>query len=208
MKKNCFIFFILILTSCSKVLFEPKWVQKKAPEYFTTRFETTKGSFDIAVERSASPMAVDRFYQLTEHHLLDSILFYRVVPNFVAQFGVSDTLKTNGWKKYKVPDEKVSKSNLKGTLSFARSTKDTRDFDLFINLKNNTRLDTVNANKVVGFPAFGTVVRGMDVVESLYSGYENQTMSKYDSLASNKKAFLKMFPKLDILYKVRLLKKI
>lgn len=195
-----------MVTSCSKVIFKTKWVNEKAPENFVTRFETSKGNFDIAIEREASPYAVDRFYQLVNHHLLDSVLIYRVVPKFVAQFGITDTLKTASWKKFKVLDEKVIKSNLKGSLSFARSTKDSRDFDLFINLENNTRLDTVSYEKIIGFPAFGTVIKGMEVVETFYSGYGNETMDKYDSLASNRKQFLKMFPKLDVIHKAYILK--
>lgn len=207
MRNSIIIVMLLLVTSCSKSVFKTKWVNEKAPENFVTRFETSKGNFDISVEREASPYAVDRFYQLVHHHLLDSVLIYRVVPKFVAQFGITDTMKTGPWKKFKVLDEKVIKSNLKGSLSFARSTKDSRDFDLFINLESNTRLDTVNFEKVIGFPAFGSVTKGMEVVETFYSGYGNETMDKYDSLASNKKQFLKMFPKLDIIHKVYILKR-
>jgi peptidyl-prolyl cis-trans isomerase A (cyclophilin A) len=206
MKNITIVFLVLMLTSCAKAVFKSSWVHEKAPENFVTRFETSKGNFDIAIERAASPFAVDRFYQLVNHHLLDSVLIYRVVPKFVAQFGITDTLKTSPWKKFKVLDEKVVKSNLKGTLSYARSIKDSRDFDLFINLENNTRLDTANYEKVVGFPAFGTVTNGMEVVETFYSGYGNETMNKYDSLASNRKQFLKMFPKLDVIHKAYILK--
>jgi peptidyl-prolyl cis-trans isomerase A (cyclophilin A) len=206
MKNTTIVLLVLVLTSCTKAVFKSSWIHEKAPENFVTRFETSKGNFDIRIEREASPLAVDRFYQLVNHHLLDSVLVYRVVPKFVAQFGITDSLKTNPWKKFKVLDEKVVKSNLKGSLSFARSVKDSRNFDLFINLENNTRLDTVSYEKVVGFPAFGTVSKGMEVVETFYSGYENQTMDKYDSLASNRKEFLKMFPKLDVIHKVYILK--
>jgi peptidyl-prolyl cis-trans isomerase A (cyclophilin A) len=206
MKNITIILLVLMLTSCNKAVFKSAWIHEKAPENFVTRFETSKGNFDITVDRAASPFAVDRFYQLVNHHLLDSVLIYRVVPKFVVQFGITDSLKTNPWKKFKVLDEKVVKSNIKGSLSFARSIKDSRDFDLFINLENNTRLDTVNYEKVVGFPAFGTVTKGMEVVETFYSGYGNEIMDKYDSLASNRKQFLKMFPKLDVIRKVYILK--
>lgn len=206
MKYITIVLLVFMFTSCTKSVFKSAWVREKAPENFVTRFETSKGNFDIAIERAASPFAVDRFYQLVNHHLLDSVLIYRVVPKFVAQFGITDTLKTNSWKKFKVLDEKVVKSNLKGTLSYARSIKDSRDFDLFINLENNTRLDTVNYEKVKGFPAFGAVTNGMEVVETFYSGYGNETMDKYDSLASNRKQFLKMFPKLDVIHKAYILK--
>lgn len=206
MRNIIIIVLVFVASSCTKAVFKSSWTHEKAPENFVTRFETFKGNFEIAIERKASPFAVDRFYQLVDHHLLDSVLVYRMVPKFVAQFGITDTLITNPWKEYKVPDEKVLKSNLRGNLSFARSVKDSRSFDLFINLENNTRLDTVTYEKVTGFPAFGIVTEGMEVVENFYSGYGNETMDKYDSLASNKKQFLKMFPKLDIIRKVYILK--
>jgi homoserine O-acetyltransferase len=206
MRNIAVVLLVFVFTSCTKAVFKSSWIHEKAPENFVTRFETSKGNFDIAIDRKSSPLAVDRFYQLVNHRLLDSVLVYRMMPKFVAQFGITDTLKTNPWKEYKVPDEKVLKSNLKGNLSFARSVKDSRNFDLFINLENNTRLDTITYEKVIGFPAFGTVTKGMEVVESFYSGYGTETMDKYDSLASNRRQFLKMFPKLDVIRKVYILK--
>ena len=196
----------MFLTCCSKATFNSKWTKETAPENFTARFETSKGTFDIKVNRTRSPMAVDRFYQFLKHHLYDNTLFYRVVPDFVVQFGNGDTTKTNSWNKFKVPDEEVLKSNTKGALSYARDGKDTRGNDLFINLKNNTRLDTVNYNGVKGFPSFGDVVKGMEVVESIYSGYGNATMKQYDSLSPNREKYLKAFPKLDFIKKAYILK--
>src|ERR1700744_5131757 len=84
---------LIALHSCTKPFFKSKWLGERAPETFVTRFETSKGSFDILVTRSASPHAVDRYYQLVKHHFYDNGIFYRVVPNFVAQFGISDTVK-------------------------------------------------------------------------------------------------------------------
>ncbi|MEZ7499896.1 peptidylprolyl isomerase [Flavobacterium sp. Arc3] len=207
MRTFLFIILIVFFSCCSKAVFQPKWTNDKAPENFTARFETSKGVFDIQVNRTSSPMAVDRFYQFTKHHLYDNTLFYRVVPDFVVQFGNSDTTQTGPWNKFKISDEKVLKSNIKGALSYARDGKDTRGNDLFINLKNNSRLDTVNYNGVKGFPSFGTVVKGMEVVESIYSGYGNATMDQYDSLSPNRAKFLKTFPKLDSIKKVYILKR-
>ncbi len=204
MRKLLFILVTLSLISCTKAIYKSKWTTIKAPETFVTRFETTKGNFDIQINRVSSPKAVDRFYQLVQHHLFDSTIFYRVVPDFVAQFGISDSIKTALWKKTKIPDEAVLHGNIKGALSFARGGKESRHDHLFINLKNNQRLDTLNYNGVRGFPAFGNVIQGMDVVEKLYSGYGDKTMSKLDSL--NRTQFLLVFPKLDLINKVYILK--
>ena len=196
---------LIALHSCTKPIFKSKWAKERSPETFVTRFETSKGSFDILVTRNASPHAVDRYYQLVKHHFYDNGIFYRVVPHFVAQFGASDTVKINAWQKHKVPDEAVQKSNVKGTLSFATDGKETRSTELFINLTNNTRLDTVNMKGVIGFPTFGTVTRGMAVVDSLYAGYGNSVFNKLDTMYTNRSRFLAIFPKLDLIQKVYLL---
>lgn len=194
------------LICCSKSNFDSKWTKKQAPPTYTARFETSKGNFDIEITREWSPQAADRLHQLLTHHFYDNTLFYRVVPNFVVQFGNIDTTVTKKWEKFKVSDEPVLKSNLKSYVSFARAGKDTRGNDLFINLKDNARLDTVHYEGVVGFPVLGKVTNGMNVVESLYPEYVNKTMDVYDSLSANRKKFLQLFPKLDSIKKAYILK--
>ena len=206
MKKLVFILLIACISGCSHSTFKAKWTKERSPDSFVARFETSKGNFDVEVTRSWSPQAADRMFQLLNHRFFDNILFYRVVPNFVVQFGNTDTIITRKWEKYKVQDEPVVKSNLKATLSFARSGKDTRGTDLFINLKDNQRLDTLNYENVVGFPVFGTVIKGMEVVETMYAGYSNKTMDVYDSLSANREKFLALFPKLDSIKKAYILK--
>lgn len=177
-----------------------------APEIFTARFETTQGDFDIEVTRRWSPKAADRFYELIKSGYYDNAPFYRVVPEFVAQFGNIDTLKMKQWKSIKVPDEAVLHSNTRGTVSFARAGKESRDFDLFINLQDNTRLDTINFQEVKGFPVLGVVVKGMENVDKLYSGYEDNPMFS-DHFQGNREFFDREFPKLDIIKKAYIVPK-
>lgn len=77
---------------------------------------------------------------------------------------------------------------------------------MFINLKDNKRLDTVAFNRVKGFPTLGKVTKGMEVVEKLFSGYGNETMKVYDTLAVKRKEFMKKFPKLDSIKRAYLFK--
>lgn len=191
---------------CSKSTFNADWTKEKAPHNYTARFETSKGNFDIEVTRAWSPQAADRLYQLLTHRFYDNQYFYRVVPNFVVQFGNIDTIVYKKWEKFKVPDEPVLKSNLKSYVSFARAGKETRGNDLFINLKDNVRLDTVAPEGVRGYPVLGKVITGMNVVESLYSEYGNKTMDVYDSLSANRKKYLSLFPKLDSIKKAYIIK--
>lgn len=198
---------VIIFSSCSKPFFSEKWTKETAPETFLARFETSKGNFDIEIKRELSPAGADRLYQLVKHGFFDSVVFYRVVPKFVAQFGTSDTVLENAWSKYKLPDEEVKASNVRGTISYARGGKETRGTVLFINLVNNPRLDTINYNGVKGFPVLGKVVEGMNTVDSLYNGYGGTTMNQLDEMYRNKEAFFKKFPKLDVVKKAYLVRR-
>jgi len=198
---------VFIFSSCSKPFFSEKWTKDTAPETFLARFETTKGNFDIEIKRELSPAGADRLYQLVKHGFFDSVVFYRVVPKFVAQFGSSDTALEKAWSKYKLPDEEVKASNVRGTISYARGGKETRGTVLFINLVDNPRLDTINYNGVKGFPVLGKVVEGMNTVDSLYNGYVGTTMNQLDEMYRNKEAFFKKFPKLDVVKKAHLVRR-
>lgn len=198
---------ILLLSACAGSKFKQSWLKTAAPDSFTVRFSTTKGQFDIAVQRKLSPAAADRFYQQVTHRFYDDAYFYRVVPGFVAQFGPTDTLMKNAWAETKVPDEPVLASNTRGALAYARSGKETRNADLFINTQSNSpRLDTIRYNGVTGFPVFGHVVQGMDVVDSLYNGYANQPMRLMDSVHRNTQLLNQRFPKLDRIKRIRIIR--
>ena len=206
MKHLLSFFFILILSACSSHNFKSKWTHEKAPEKFLVRFETDKGNFDTEISRALSPQAVDRFYQQVKHHYYDDAVFYRVIPGFVAQFGTSDTVRTNQWAAFKVPDEPVMMGNEKGTLSFARAGKETRGSDLYFNLVTNNRLDTVNYNDVKGFPAFGKIVSGHSILDSIYSGYGPRSVDQLDTFYINRTKYLSAFPKLAVIRKLALVK--
>jgi len=192
-----FIVLAILIVGCARPVFKEKWLKEESPSTFVTRFETTKGNFDVEITRAWSPLAADRFYQTVKHRFYNGNLFYRVVPGFVVQWGNNDSAVFQKWKPYKLPDEPVLQSNLRGYLSYARSGRETRGSTLFINLKDNQRLDTLKAGGVIGYPPFGKVIKGMEVVDSLYAGYEGKTMSKLDTLQKYPALFMKQFPKLD-----------
>jgi peptidyl-prolyl cis-trans isomerase A (cyclophilin A) len=197
---------LIVSTACSTNRFHASWTREHSPDSYSARLLTSKGEVDIAVTRAWSPAAADRFYQLVKHHALDGMLFYRVVPNFVAQFGEIDSTVEQRWKKSVMPDEPVLQGNTRGRISFARGGKDSRSIHLFINLKDNNRLDTVFYNDTRGFPAFGEVSQGMAVVDALYQGYSNATMDLVDTLGANRRKFMARFPLLDSIQKASLLK--
>jgi len=207
MRKPAFIAIFLFLVSCQNHIVRSGWVKETAPDNFIARFETTKGQFSVSIQRNASPQAVDRFYQLIRHHYFTNAVFYRVIPDFVAQFGNSDTVISAQWDKHIIQDEKVLLSNKRGSISFARSGKNSRSRELFFNLKDNPRLDTINYAGVRGFPVFGHITSGLEVLDSIFGGYSSKTLGQLDVMYKNRVAFLDSFPKLTIIKKVYLLKK-
>ena len=183
-----------------------QWAKKSAPEVFTAEFETTKGTFVIESRREWSPAAVDRLYVLIKSGYYEDIAFFRVIPDFVAQFGISnDSMLYANWNHIPVPDEAVRQSNVRGTIAFARDTAQTRTSQLYINLKDNVRLDTISFYDVTGFPVIAKVTSGMDVVDALYKGYGAEIQDKQDSIAQFGNAFLREgWPKLDYIKEARI----
>ncbi len=197
MKPLLLFFTLACCVGCGQAVFKKRWLNQQAPAQFVAYVETSKGRFEVEVTRAWSPLAADRFYQMLTHHFYDKALFYRVVPRFVAQFGTSDSTTFVPWMQHAVPDEAVLASNLKGTLSYARDGLNSRGRELFINLKDNVRLDTITYNGVKGFPPFGKVIKGMEVVEALYGGYGDKTMPALDTLYQQPAVFMQRFPLLD-----------
>jgi cyclophilin family peptidyl-prolyl cis-trans isomerase len=209
MKKIFYLLIISILVSCSPKLFKEKWTEEVAPEEFKARFETTQGNFEILAKREWSPNAVDRLYQLLKHNYYNDVAIYRVVPKFVAQFGIhNDTLINNAWNKRGVDDEPVIKKNDKMTIAFARGGKKSRSNQIFINLKDNPRLDKLDYGGVKGFPVVAEVISGKENVLKFYNGYGDKLGYKQDSISKFGNKFLReKYPKVDYIIKGYLLKK-
>jgi peptidyl-prolyl cis-trans isomerase A (cyclophilin A) len=137
-----------------------------APDSFRVAFETGKGRFIVQANRAWAPRGVDRFHELVQRGFFDRGKFFRVLPNFIAQFGIhADPDVSRQWAEREIQDDPVKESNRKGTVTFATGGPNTRATQMFINTRDNGRLDGM------GFAPIGRVVEGLDVVEKLYAGY-------------------------------------
>jgi cyclophilin family peptidyl-prolyl cis-trans isomerase len=208
MKKFLLFAVLLAFFSCSKKIFKEKWTQEQAPEYFKARFETSQGNFDIEAKREWSPEGVDRLYQLIKSEFYTDIAIFRVVPNFVAQFGIhNDSILNESWRKYKIQDEPVIEKNVKGSISFARGGVKSRTTQIFINLKDNNRLDEIDYSGVKGFPVIAKVISGMENVAKFHDGYGDKLGMRQDSIQKYGNQFIrKNYPEIDFIYKAYLLK--
>src|SRR5437868_9988730 len=101
-------------------LLHPAALKAKAPAIYGVKFTTTKGRFVVTVHRSWSPRGADRFYNLVSAKFFDGVEFFRVVPGFVVQFGISGRpAVSTAWQNANIPDDPVKTPNVKGTITFA-----------------------------------------------------------------------------------------
>jgi len=149
----------------------------------------------IEVHRDWAPLGADHFFALVKAGYYDGNRFFRVVPGFVVQFGISgDPATTTKWKNMNLTDDPVKQNNTVGMVTYATAGPNTRTTQLFINLGNNQSLDGQ------GFAPFGKVISGMDAVMKIYSGYgESPDQSQVEGQGN---AYLHgQFPMLDYIQK-------
>jgi peptidyl-prolyl cis-trans isomerase A (cyclophilin A) len=175
----------------------PTNLKEKAPETFKADFELGNGKhFIIEVNRAWSANGADRFYNLVKNGFYDDVRFFRVVPDFMVQFGINgDPAVSAMWRSASIADDPVKESNKRGYVTFAKTgAPNSRTTQLFINFRDNTFLDSQ------GFSPFGRVITGMDVVDQIYSGERERP--DQGQIQSNGNAYLiKSFPKLDYVKK-------
>jgi len=181
-------------------LLHPSSLKAKAPAVYSVAFTTTKGTFVVTVHRALAPHGADRFYNLVRAKFFDGVTFFRVVKGFVVQFGISGTPKVAAaWQTAVIPDDPVKGSNARSTITYADAGPNTRTTQVFVNLGNNAQLDSK------GFAPFGSVTKGMNVVDKLYGGYGDQPTGDQQQITQQGNAFLKKhFPKLDSIVTARL----
>ena len=184
----------------------PEW-RRHSPDVWYARFETSKGDFIVQCERAKAPNGSDRFYNLIRLGYFNDVRFHRVLPRYIVQWGLNgDPAVNKAWLHAQFPDDPKVGSNVRGTFAYARDTvPGTSNTQVYINLRDNLRNDSNP------FAVFGRVIRGMDVVDSLYSGYGERSGSgvrqrRQGAIVEGGNAYLdKEFPKLDHLIRAEII---
>lgn len=159
--------------------------------------QTSKGNIKIAVHKDWAPIGAEHFLELVRAGYYDGAPWFRVIPGFMAQTGVAaDPEMTAQWQQQTIQDEGVVVGNLPGKVSFGRSgAPNSRSTHFFINYVDNSRLDSQ------GFPAFGEVVEGMDVVRNLFATGENPQYVQPRLASEGIEFFRSEYPEGDVIEK-------
>jgi cyclophilin family peptidyl-prolyl cis-trans isomerase len=202
---------VLSLSGCSSSP-EPKSEAPKAepppvaetkkpelPNVFKVKFDTTKGPFVVEVHRDWAPIGAQHFYELVEDKFFDNSGFFRVVPNFVVQFGLAaDPAKSKKWEAT-IKDDPVIRTNGLGYLTYANTgDPNSRNTQMFINLRSNQVLDDQR------FAPFARVIEGFEVVQKIDATHGERP--DQDAITKKGTAYLKAnFPRLDYIKTARLM---
>ncbi|KAL1508449.1 hypothetical protein AB1Y20_004552 [Prymnesium parvum] len=167
---------------------------------FRVRFDVVtpegEGAFTVLVHEEWAPIGAARFKEAVTAGFYDDTRFFRVIPSFMVQFGLSGDPKVSAeWRSKTIKDEPVKVSNKPGYITFAKTgAPNSRTTQLFINYVDNARLDGM------GFAPFGEVEGdGMTVVKKIYNCGERPSQAEIQTKGN---AYLdKSFPELSRIVK-------
>ena len=187
-------------------LMNPTALNAQAPAIYKVKLQTSKGDVVMEVTREWAPHGADRFYNLVKNGYYDNARFFRVIKDFMVQFGINgDPAVNQVWQQANIPDDPVVQSNKRGMVTFATAGPNTRTTQVFINYADrNAGLDGQ------GFAPFGRVVEGMEVVDTLYSDYgegapQGMGPDQGRSQSEGNAYLTKNFPNLDYIKKATIM---
>ena len=175
----------------------PASLTEKAPATYKVKLDTSAGPVVIEVHRDWAPLGADRFYNLVKNGFYDDVRFFRVIPGFMAQGGMSgDPAIQKIWGRSNINDDPVKQSNKRGFVTFAKTAApNSRSTQIFINYADNSSLDAQ------GFAPFGQVTSGMEIVDK-FGTYGRTNVPDQGMITSEGNAYLQRdYPKLTVINK-------
>jgi len=125
-------------------------------------FYTTMGEFTVELNEQYAPITAGNFKTLVEQKYYDGVLFHRVIDNFMIQGGIGSFVPAI------IADEfHDSLSNIITTISMANAGPNTATSQFFINLKDNSYLDSMNLPSPPQHAVFGKVIANFSVVQAI-----------------------------------------
>src|SRR5215510_5010957 len=202
---------VISLPQVPELLLNPNapGMNRRAPDRFDVRLETSKGMIRIEVHRDWAPHGVDRFYNLVRAGYYDQVRFHRVIKGRWAQFGINGNPKVaNAWRTKAIPDDPRRESNVRGTIAFAFAVPNGRTTQVFINLQDNSKTHDAEP-----FAPFGRIIEGMDAADALNTEYGESSGGgirggKQGPVFEGGNAYLERnFPRLDYIIRASIIER-
>lgn len=143
-------------------------ITMETQQFTKATMETSAGTITLELFADKAPNTVANFGKLASEGFYDGTRFHRVIENFMIQSGdpqskdeaLADAWGTGG-PGYTFEDEiHDENNNVVGTIAMANAGPNTNGSQYFINVADNSFLDTKHT-------VFGRVVEGMDIVEAI-----------------------------------------
>jgi peptidyl-prolyl cis-trans isomerase A (cyclophilin A) len=146
------------------------------PATVRVRIETEAGTIVVALDHARAPLTTANFVRYADDRRFDGTYFYRAARRGQAQDqgfvqgGIAHNIRL---MLPPIPLEPTTKTGLKhvdGAISMAHSSPDTTMGDFILCVGAHPGLDSHPEKNEPGYPAFGRVVEGMDVVRRILAG--------------------------------------
>jgi cyclophilin family peptidyl-prolyl cis-trans isomerase len=142
----------------------------RAAENPVVILETSLGSIEIELNEEKAPITVKNFLGYVDDKHYDGLIFHRVIEDFMIQGGGFEPgMKQKKTKEQIQNEAKNGLSNTRGTIAMARTREaNSATCQFFINtVDNSKKLDPAATPDGVGYCVFGTVTKGMDIVDKI-----------------------------------------
>lgn len=128
--------------------------------------ETSAGDIELSLDRYRAPITVNNFLAYVVTGSYDNTLFHRVVKNFVVQgggYGLDYTEKYTRSAIYNESGNGLKNKSYSVAMAREKSPHSATN-QFYVNLDDN---DSLDPGKDWGYAVFGTVTKGMDVLDAI-----------------------------------------
>lgn len=169
--------FTLFLLTCVFVLLFVLFIgcnkSKKLSEEVKpmVKIETSLGDVTVELDPEKAPITTENFLKYVENNYYDSLVFHRVIPDFMIQGGGFNSDMQEKLQKYPPIKNEAGNglANQIGTIAMARTqVVDSATSQFFINTADNVFLNHRDETpQGFGYAVFGKIISGMDVVRKI-----------------------------------------
>ena len=149
------------------------------------KLETTFGDIVVELDSAKAPITVANFLSYVRQSFYNDVIFHRVIEDFMIQGGGHTADLTQKPTDPAIRNEAFNGlQNVRGAIAMARTAAPhTATSQFFINTVDNAFLNYIDSssNSNWGYCVFGSVIGGMDVVDSIEK-VETETVGNFQNV--------------------------